>query len=226
MEESTENVICRVCGDALGSEAALACRSCGTPHHKDCWEFTGVCSVYGCGATRTTAFVRQGTIDLDQPIPAEEILAIDENTPVPPAYRRRDTFPSSSYFGVLAYNNSITGLKLFGMGFLLWSASFALGKIVPPFLFLSAAGCLLLLLAPIYWLAASGLGIIALATGLVDGVIEQRAIHGFLVGSFAPILVALYADLGSLFLGAASILFVASFFFQLVRSVLSEKLSR
>lgn len=39
--------ICKVCGEAITS-AAVACTICRTPHHRDCWEFVGACSIYGC----------------------------------------------------------------------------------------------------------------------------------------------------------------------------------
>jgi hypothetical protein len=44
-------VICKVCGDNIVSEMVF-CRRCKTPHHADCWHFTGACSVYGCGETQ------------------------------------------------------------------------------------------------------------------------------------------------------------------------------
>ena len=39
---------CQVCGAALEGEL-LICEKCRTPHHRDCWEYTGMCSIYGCG---------------------------------------------------------------------------------------------------------------------------------------------------------------------------------
>ncbi|MBI3890294.1 MAG: hypothetical protein HY303_02040 [Candidatus Wallbacteria bacterium] len=224
MEAGSESIICRVCGDELGTEAVVACRSCGTPHHKDCWDFTNLCSVYGCGENRFVAFARQEPLEAGHIGRPEEVLAIDEDTPIPAAYaRRRDLFPSPTYFAVLAYNNSITGLKLFGTGLFIWVTSWMLSKVIQPFLFFSVAGSVLLLLAPIYWIAASVLGIIAVATGLVEGRVERKAVYGCLVGSFVPILVSLYADLGPLVLGGAAMLFAGSFFFQLLRNAVHEK---
>lgn len=59
-DESTEDVIlnphearCKVCGEDFNAhDEIVACRKCNTPHHKDCWQFSGVCSVYGCGEKR------------------------------------------------------------------------------------------------------------------------------------------------------------------------------
>ncbi len=38
---------CRVCGEAL-SERPVCCRRCRTPHHRECWEYFGACSIFGC----------------------------------------------------------------------------------------------------------------------------------------------------------------------------------
>ena len=43
-----EGAICQVCGELLQSQI-VQCRSCGTPHHEECWEYFGMCSTYGCG---------------------------------------------------------------------------------------------------------------------------------------------------------------------------------
>ena len=47
---SLEEAMCQICGDQI-TEDAVFCRSCKTPHHKDCWEYYGECSTYGCGQT-------------------------------------------------------------------------------------------------------------------------------------------------------------------------------
>ena len=43
-----EETICQICGEPIISRKVL-CRSCKTAHHRDCWEYIGVCSTYGCG---------------------------------------------------------------------------------------------------------------------------------------------------------------------------------
>jgi hypothetical protein len=43
---------CQICGSDITEEARVNCRRCGTPHHKDCWEFNGQCSTYACGEKR------------------------------------------------------------------------------------------------------------------------------------------------------------------------------
>jgi hypothetical protein len=42
------SAVCRVCGTDI-VEAPRLCPKCDTPHHSDCWAYTGRCSVYGCG---------------------------------------------------------------------------------------------------------------------------------------------------------------------------------
>jgi hypothetical protein len=39
--------ICKVCGEAIVTPGVV-CNTCKTPHHRDCWEFVGACSIYGC----------------------------------------------------------------------------------------------------------------------------------------------------------------------------------
>lgn len=41
---------CEVCGSKLSVGAVVRCRKCRTPHHRDCWEFNGVCSTFACGS--------------------------------------------------------------------------------------------------------------------------------------------------------------------------------
>ncbi len=43
---------CKVCGDPLTADF-LRCHDCGTPMHKDCWDYVGgQCVVYGCQSKR------------------------------------------------------------------------------------------------------------------------------------------------------------------------------
>ncbi|MHC5539232.1 RING finger protein, partial [Singulisphaera rosea] len=42
-----ESPICKVCGEPIVTPGVL-CVACRTPHHRDCWEFVGSCSIYGC----------------------------------------------------------------------------------------------------------------------------------------------------------------------------------
>jgi len=45
--QTLEHVICKVCGDSIASDMVY-CRRCKTPHHGECWQYVGACSVYGC----------------------------------------------------------------------------------------------------------------------------------------------------------------------------------
>jgi hypothetical protein len=43
--------VCKVCGEAISTPGVL-CQTCRTPHHRDCWEFVGACSIYGCNGKK------------------------------------------------------------------------------------------------------------------------------------------------------------------------------
>lgn len=38
---------CAICGQAV-AKSWLQCQRCGSIHHRDCWEFNGRCSTFGC----------------------------------------------------------------------------------------------------------------------------------------------------------------------------------
>ncbi len=40
--------LCQVCGEVVTAER-IACTRCRTPHHRDCWDYHGSCSTFGCG---------------------------------------------------------------------------------------------------------------------------------------------------------------------------------
>lgn len=46
-----ENPICQICGESIESEM-IVCQRCRTPHHLDCWQYTGRCSTFGCQESR------------------------------------------------------------------------------------------------------------------------------------------------------------------------------
>jgi hypothetical protein len=48
-----EDSHCGVCGDALASDIVI-CSRCNTPHHRECWQYSGGCSTYGCGSRDCT----------------------------------------------------------------------------------------------------------------------------------------------------------------------------
>jgi Prokaryotic RING finger family 1 len=47
-EEDSGPPICKVCGEPIAAGAVIICAACNTPHHRDCWEYVGACSIYGC----------------------------------------------------------------------------------------------------------------------------------------------------------------------------------
>jgi hypothetical protein len=42
--------VCKVCGETIDDGPVILCASCRTPHHRECWEYVGFCSIYGCGS--------------------------------------------------------------------------------------------------------------------------------------------------------------------------------
>ncbi len=49
--QPVEDPICKVCGEPIDHDMVI-CRRCRTPHHLDCWQYVGKCSVFGCDETR------------------------------------------------------------------------------------------------------------------------------------------------------------------------------
>jgi hypothetical protein len=47
-DEDSGPPICKVCGEPIQACAVIVCAACNTPHHRDCWEYVGACSIYGC----------------------------------------------------------------------------------------------------------------------------------------------------------------------------------
>ncbi len=46
--DSLADAFCEICGEAVVDDV-VHCRTCKTPHHRDCWEYFGRCSIYACG---------------------------------------------------------------------------------------------------------------------------------------------------------------------------------
>jgi hypothetical protein len=47
-QEDNGPPICKVCGEPIAECDTVVCAACNTPHHRDCWEYVGACSIYGC----------------------------------------------------------------------------------------------------------------------------------------------------------------------------------
>ncbi len=43
---------CGYCGTLVQGETLVACNTCEAIHHQDCWQESGLCTTYGCGATQ------------------------------------------------------------------------------------------------------------------------------------------------------------------------------
>ncbi len=56
-----EESICQVCGEQI-TDNMVFCQRCRTPHHRECWQYIGSCSTFGC----------QGT-QFEVPVVAEEV---------------------------------------------------------------------------------------------------------------------------------------------------------
>jgi TM2 domain-containing protein/RING finger family protein len=81
--------VCPYCGEAVtpGEAQAHFCASCGTPHHEDCWQENGGCTVFGCAsAPPEDAKVMVGVPDFEaapQPPPG---APSGERIPPPPPF--------------------------------------------------------------------------------------------------------------------------------------------
>jgi hypothetical protein len=54
--EVVEAPLCKICcGPIEDANRRVLCAVCQTPHHDDCWEFNGGCSVYGCKGKQAKA---------------------------------------------------------------------------------------------------------------------------------------------------------------------------
>lgn len=47
---------CERCGEALGDGRAVACSTCGAPHHQDCWRAASGCAAQDCEGGRPVKF--------------------------------------------------------------------------------------------------------------------------------------------------------------------------
>lgn len=51
-EPDGEPATCKVCLESIDEGPVIICSSCMTPHHRECWEYAGGCSIFGCGGKR------------------------------------------------------------------------------------------------------------------------------------------------------------------------------
>ena len=46
---------CPVCAESL-KHACVACKSCDTPHHSECWTYAGKCAIFACGSRKSDKY--------------------------------------------------------------------------------------------------------------------------------------------------------------------------
>lgn len=49
--KAADEAACPICGAAL-QDPVVWCRSCGTPHHRECWQWNQGCATFACGEKR------------------------------------------------------------------------------------------------------------------------------------------------------------------------------
>lgn len=72
-----DDAVCPICREAVDPESAVACSDCSAPHHPECWEYAGGCSMFGCGSRENLDFK-----SIRAALKGRE-LAIDERTRPP-----------------------------------------------------------------------------------------------------------------------------------------------
>jgi len=53
-----EAAVCKICGEWVMARA-VRCVACETTHHQECFDYAGVCAIYGCGAKRYHAMLHR-----------------------------------------------------------------------------------------------------------------------------------------------------------------------
>jgi hypothetical protein len=49
--QSIDDAKCPVCCDVIEDDLVF-CGRCKSPHHRECWHYSGKCATYGCGETQ------------------------------------------------------------------------------------------------------------------------------------------------------------------------------
>ena len=169
-------VKCRICGENLEYESAVSCCECDSPFHRDCWEYNGRCSIYGCGASKYR--LRHQVFEYSP-------IRIDERTLVPDLHPEAMT---SDHIDFLNDVGAYWGCSVYSsLGF-----CFATGlwMFVDPYLHLIAAAVVISLFV---FIVGFTLGLIP---GCLAGLLISRARHeNSVYVSFVCLMLALMISL-------------------------------
>lgn len=162
MPDEAEVKICQVCGGSIQSGPIVTCKDCDTPHHRDCWDYLGQCSTYGCsstfkrkGAVKDNApaiYIGEKSIDLAET--TEEYSAQEVIEPEEPATMLKEARDFTQYrhgrFMRVDLNTPLENFVLFSIlvTFSFFIASLR-GFFGPSFIFYSAL--LAIALSLVYW---------------------------------------------------------------------------
>ena len=94
---SADSIVCPYCRTPIvdgGDPPKVFCSGCGTPHHSDCYEENGGCTIFGCTAAppdepkvhigASEAHSVPSTFDAPPIASAGRVLALDPSEPPPP----------------------------------------------------------------------------------------------------------------------------------------------
>ena len=71
---SEETGRCPVCATELEG-LVVHCATCDSPHHEDCWQYTGHCAIFGCNGHQTR---EEGAGEIPQPFDMQGFEAVQE----------------------------------------------------------------------------------------------------------------------------------------------------
>ena len=104
-------VACPVCGDPVGpGPDGVLCGLCAAPHHGPCFEYTGRCSIYGCGGITTRAYevaLATTQVSIDEAAPEASWLVPWVAGLPRRAARHADALPRTLGAGVVGLTNLI-----------------------------------------------------------------------------------------------------------------------
>lgn len=84
------NIICPFCQTVIENlrNDMVICNKCGTPHHKDCWNENGKCTVYGCDSVEC-----HGMFDA---VDNNKNIISQNQVPIPQSYNYNNNYNNNS----------------------------------------------------------------------------------------------------------------------------------